>query len=160
MARDRRSPECHPPKPCVVTLESIAHRPAAWACRTSVLCPPYEEAVRFAYVGPASLVGDLAQTLENAGIAVDYRPPFETKDMATALAASVVLTATGSVPDVVRLARAWAASRPDTRVEGLPEPQGRGSLQDRLEEIDRLLAAGAVTQHERDTQRSKTLGEL
>ncbi len=119
------------------------------------------KAVRFAYVGPASLVGDLAQTLEAAGIAVDYRPPLETKDLATALAAvSVVLTATGSVPDVVRLARAWAASRPGTRVEGFPEPQEQSSVQDRLEEIDRLLATGAVTQQERDTQRSRVLGEL
>jgi hypothetical protein len=74
-------------------------------------------AVRFAYVGPASLVSDLAQTLEDAGIAVDYRPPVETKDMATALAAiTVVLAATGSVPDLVRLARAWTARRPGTRV--------------------------------------------
>jgi hypothetical protein len=81
--------------------------------------------------------------------------------MATALAAvSVVLAATGSVPDVVRLDRAWAARRPGTRVEGLPEPQGRESVQARLEEIDRLLAAGAVTQQERDTQRSRILGEL
>lgn len=119
------------------------------------------EAVRFAYTGPASLVGDLAQTLEDAGIAVDYRPPFETKDMATALAAvSVVLAATGPVPDVVRLVRAWAARRPGTRVERLSEPQGRGSVRDRLEEIDRLLAAGVVTQQERDAQRSRVLGEL
>ncbi len=119
------------------------------------------EAVRFTYVGPASLVGDLAETLKDAGIVVEYRPPFETKDMATALAAvSVVLAATGSLPDVVRLARTWVTRRPGTRVEGLPEAQARGSVQDRLKGLDRLLADGAVTQEERDAQRSRVLGEL
>lgn len=119
------------------------------------------ETTHLTYVGPPGLVGDLAQALEDGGIAVDYRPPFETKDLATAMAAvSVVLAATGSVPDVVDRVRDWVGRRPGTRVEGLPEPPGQGSVKQRLAEIDRLLECGALTQRERDRERRRVLSEL
>lgn len=103
------------------------------------------ETIRFTYVGPPGLVSDLAQALEDDGIAVDYRPPFENKDLATAMAAvSVVLAATGSLPEVVDRVQAWVRRRPGTRVDGLLESQTAGSVEERLAEIDRLLESGAL----------------
>ncbi len=57
---------------------------------------------RLSYVGPPAYASALAQALENQGLPPDYEPPYETKDLATAMAAvSVVFSVTGSLPEIV-----------------------------------------------------------
>ena len=115
---------------------------------------------RFTYIGPPAYAGDLAQELQNRGLSADYEPPFETKDLATAMAAvSVVFAVTGSVGDILAGVRAFRSRFSGTQVEGLPD-EGRPKLRKRLADVDELLADGVITPDEQSAQRARILGEL
>lgn len=80
------------------------------------------DSTRFTYIEPPAFAGDLAQELQTRGLSADYEPPFETKDLATAMAAvSVVFAVTGSVGDILAGVRAFRSRFSGTRVEGLPD---------------------------------------
>lgn len=118
------------------------------------------DSTRFTYVGPPAYASALAQELEDRGLAADYEPPFETKDLATAMAAvAVVFSVTGPLGDVFDGARAFRSRFPGTRVEGLPEEE-RASVRDRLAQLDQLLADGVVAPAEHLEQRARILREL
>jgi hypothetical protein len=118
------------------------------------------DTVRLTYTGPPSHARALAKELETRGLSVNYRPPIETKDLATALnAVSVVFSVTGNIPTVVLGVRAFKARFPGTRVEGLPEAEG-SSIQERLARLDELKADGTITAEEHSEQRTRILGEL
>ncbi len=79
------------------------------------------DATEFTYVGPPAYASALAQSLVDGGLTADYDPPYETKDMATAMAAvSVVFSVTGSLPDIVACARQFMSRFAGTRIDGLP----------------------------------------
>lgn len=118
------------------------------------------ETTRITYVGPAPFAGDLAREFAEHGIAADYNPPLERKDMATAMAAvSVVFSVTGSVPDIVAAARAFKARHNNVQIQGLPEAPQR-SIKERLAELDRLRADHVVSDEEYRAQRERILGDL
>ncbi len=115
---------------------------------------------RLTYVGPPRYTGDLAQALEAQGVSVDYQPPMETKDLATAMAAvSVILAATGPASDIVATVRAFTRQFAGTRVEGLPD-EGGSSVRERLAQLDQLHADGVITEAEHAQQRTRILGDL
>jgi hypothetical protein len=115
---------------------------------------------RLTYVGPPAYTGDLVQALEARGISVEYQPPMETKDLATAMAAvSVILTATGPVPDIVATVRAFTSRFAGTRVEDLPH-EASSSVRERLAQLEQLYAQGVITEAEHAQQRARILGDL
>jgi len=118
------------------------------------------DATRFTYIGPPPYAGALAQELETQGLSVDYQPPMETKDLASAMSAvAVVFAATGPIKDIVSSVRAFKAAFAGTRVEGLPDDEGP-SLRERLAHLDELKADGAITADEHAQQRARILDEL
>lgn len=118
------------------------------------------DTTRFTYIGPPAYAGALAQELESHGLSADYQPPFETKDAATAMAAvAVVFAVTGPIKDVLAGVRAFTARFQGTRVEGLPDQERRG-VAERLADVDKLLADGAISTDEHAQQRARILGEL
>lgn len=118
------------------------------------------ETTRITYIGPAPFAGDLAQELAGHGLAADYDPPFERKDLATAMAAvSVVFSVTGSIPDIIAATRAFKARHNNVQIEGLPEAPQR-SIEDRLAELEELRADHVVSDDEYRSQRERILGEL
>lgn len=118
------------------------------------------DTTRLTYTGPAPYVSALAQELEERGLSLDYEPPFETKDMATALSAvSVLLAATGSVPDLIAGVQAFRERRPGVRIKGLPEAS-TPSIEQRLARLDELQAEGVISAEECVEQRVRILGEL
>lgn len=117
-------------------------------------------ATTFTYVGPPAYASALAQELEAQGLSADYAPPYETKELATAMAAvSVAFSVTGSVPEIVSCVRAFTSRLEGTRVEGLPDERGR-SLEERLGAVDQLRDDGVITQDEHAEQRNRILGDL
>lgn len=115
---------------------------------------------QFTYVGPPAYASALAQELDTQGLSADYAPPYETKDLATAMAAvSVVFSVTGSVPDIVSCVRAFTSRFEGTSVQGLPVEQEQ-TIQERLATVDKLLDDGAVTREEHAEQRKRILSEL
>jgi hypothetical protein len=115
---------------------------------------------RFTYVGPPAYAGALAQELETQGLSADYAPPYETKDLATAMAAvSVVFSVTGSLPDIVSCVRAFTSRVDGTSVQGLPLEQER-TIRERLAAVDKLRDDGVVTSEEHAEQRERILSEL
>ncbi|MCV7213691.1 hypothetical protein H7J51_00125 [Mycobacterium crocinum] len=119
------------------------------------------EITRLTYVGPPAHVSALAEELENQGLTVRYRPPGETRDLATALAAvSVLLAATGPVSSIVSGVQRFLKRFPSTRVEGVPEDQSPPGIRERLAHIDELKAAGTITADEHAEQRARILREL
>lgn len=117
------------------------------------------DSTRFTYVGPPAYAGALAQELEDRGVSADYEPPFETKDLATAMSAvAVVFSVTGPLGDVFAGVQAFRSRFPGTRVEGLPEE--RPSIRDRLAEVDQLLTDGVINPAEHSVQRARILNEL
>lgn len=118
------------------------------------------DSTRFAYIGPPAFAGDLAQELQARGLSVGYQPPFETKDLATAMdAVGVAFAVTGSLGDIIAGVRAFRSRRAGTRVEGLPEADGP-SVRERLAHVDDLLADEVITVEEHAAQRERILGEL
>lgn len=118
------------------------------------------DVTRFTYVGPPPYAGALAQDLEAQGISVDYQPPMETKDVASAMSAvAVVFAATGPIKDIISSVRAFKVRFAGTRVEGLPDDEGP-SLRERLGRLDELKADGTITADEHAQQRARILGEL
>jgi hypothetical protein len=118
------------------------------------------DTVRLTYTGPLSHARALAKELETRGLSVNYRPPIETKDLATALnAVSLFFSVTGNIQNVVLGVRAFKARFPGARVEGLPEAEGL-SFQERLARLDELKADGTMTAEEHSEQRARILGEL
>lgn len=115
---------------------------------------------RFTYVGPPAYVSALAQDLEAQGLSADYTPPYETKDLATAMAAvSIVFSVTGSVPEIASCVRTFTSRFEGTSVQGLPiEPEQL--LHQRLAAVDKLRHDGAMTEEEHSEQRKRILGEL
>ena len=120
----------------------------------------YLASTRFTYIGPPAYAGALAQELQARGLSADYEAPFETKDLATAMAAvSVVFAVTGSVGDILAGVQAFRSRFAGTRVEGLPE-EDRASLRKRLADVDELLAEGVINPDEHSAHRARILGEL
>ncbi len=118
------------------------------------------DATRFTYVGRPAYAGALAQELESRGLSVDYQPPVETKDFASAMAVvAVAFAVTGPMKDIVAGVRAFTTRFAGTRVEGLPEAEGL-SFQERLARLDELKADGTMTAEEHSEQRARILGEL
>lgn len=118
------------------------------------------DSIRFTYIGPPAYAGALAQELQARGLAADYDPPVETKDLATAMAAvSLVFAVTGSVGDILAGVQAFRSRFPGTQVEGLPYEE-RPNLTRRLARVDELLAEGVIEQDEHAAQRARILGEL
>ena len=119
-----------------------------------------EEAIRFTYVGPPAHASALAQALQAEGLSTDYQPPFETKDLATAMSAvAVVFAVTGPLRDIVAGVHAFTARHPGTRVDGLPKEPGQ-TIQERLATLDELRGTDAITAEEHAHQRHRILGEL
>lgn len=115
---------------------------------------------RFTYIGPPAYASALAQEMEAKDLSVDYQPPMETKDLATAMSAvAVVFAATGPIKEIVSSVRAFKERFAGTCVEGLPEDEGP-SLRERLAHLDELKAGGAVTEDEHAQQRARILDEL
>jgi hypothetical protein len=118
------------------------------------------DATSFTYIGRPAYAGALAQELETRGVSVDYQPPIETKDVASAMSVvAVVFAATGPVKDIVAGVRAFTSRFTGTRVEGLPDDEGP-SLQERLARLDGLKTDGTITADEHAQQRARILGEL
>ena len=118
------------------------------------------EKTRITYVGPAPFAGDFAQELAKRGMTADYDPPFERKDLATAMAAvTVVFSITGSIPDIVAAARAFTSRHSGVRIEGLPDASPRG-IHERLAELEQLRASDVVSDKEYSVQRERILGEI
>lgn len=121
------------------------------------------DVIRFTYSGRPAYASALARELETRGLSVDYRPPIETKDLATAMnAVSVVFSVTGSIgsiPVIKSAVRAFKARFADTRVDGLPDDDGL-SIPERLARVDELKADGTITEEEHATQRANIIGEL
>ncbi len=121
------------------------------------------EITRLTYVGPPAHVSALAEELEkNQGLTVRYRPPGETRDLATALAAvSVLLAATGPVSSIVSgVQRFLKRFSQHARRRGVPEDQSPPGIRERLAHIDELKAAGTITADEHAEQRARILREL
>ncbi len=115
---------------------------------------------RFTYIGAPAYAGALAQELEAQGLTVDYQPPMETKDFASAMSVVAVLfAATGPIQDIVSSVHTFTNRFVGTRVEGLPDDE-RFSLQERLAQLDGLKADGVITAAEHDQQRARILGKL
>ena len=118
------------------------------------------DSTRFTYVGPPAYTGALAEELQDRGVSADYEPPFETKDLPTAMAAvAVVFSVTGPIGDVFDGVRAFRSRFSATRIEGLPE-EGRLSVRDRLAEVNKLLADGVISPAEHLEQSARILSEL
>lgn len=115
--------------------------------------------LRLTYVGPAPYASALAQELEEHGVSAEYDPPFERKDLSTALDAVAVLFAvTGPIGGVVAGVRAFRARHQGTLVEGLPEEASE--VRDRLARVDALLSDGSISAEEHAAQRARILDEL
>ncbi len=94
------------------------------------------------------------------GLVSGLEPPFETKDLATGMAAvSMVYAGTGSVGDILAGVRAFRVRFSSTRVEGLPD-ELHPRLTQRLSDVDKLLADGVIKPEEHSAQRARILGEL
>lgn len=118
------------------------------------------ETTRITYIGPAPFAGDFAEELADHGLTADYDPPFERKDLATAMAAvSVVFSVTGSIPDIVAATRAFKARHNDVQIKGLPEEPQR-STEERLAKLEQLRAGHVVSDDEYRSQRARILDEL
>jgi hypothetical protein len=118
------------------------------------------DVTRFTYIGPPALAGALAKELETRGLSVRYRPPVETKDLATTMTAvELPFTVIGSIQGIVLGVRAFKARFTGTRVEGLPDDESP-SLRERLARLDELKADGTITAEEHSEQRARILGEL
>ncbi len=97
---------------------------------------------------------------EAQGLSVDYQPPTETKDFASAMSVVAVLfAATGPIQDIVSSVHAFTNRFAGTRVEGLPDDE-RLSLRERLAQLDALKTDGVITADEHVEQRARILGEL
>ncbi len=75
------------------------------------------------YIGPLACASALAQELEAQGLTADYKPPYETQDRATAMAAvSLVLAGTGPAPEIASCVRSFTSRFAGTRSrrDGLP----------------------------------------
>lgn len=106
------------------------------------------------------ILGDFAQELAEHGLTTDHDPPFENKDLATAMpAVSVVFSVTGSIPDIIAATRALKARHTNVQVEGLPEAPQR-SIKERLAQAERLRTGHVVSDDEYHSQRARILGEL
>jgi hypothetical protein len=115
--------------------------------------------LRLTYVGPAPYAGALAQELEEHGILAEYNPPFERKDLSTALeTVTVIFAVTGPIGGVVAGVRAFRARHHGTRVEGLPDEAS--VVRDRLAKVDALLSDGSINAEEHAAQRARILDEL
>lgn len=117
---------------------------------------------RFTYVGAPAYAHVLAQELEAQGLSVDYQPPMERKDLASAMnIVAVIFAVTGPVPlgDIISSIRTFT-NRTGTRVDGLPDTPKSLSPQERLAQLDALKAAGAINTAEHAIQRARILGEL
>jgi len=118
------------------------------------------DVTRFTYIGAPAYAGALAQELEAQGLSVDYQPPMETKDFASAMSVVAVLfAATGPIQDIVSSVHAFTNRFAGTRVEGLPDDE-RLSLRERLAQLDALKTDGVITADEHVEQRARILGEL
>lgn len=118
------------------------------------------DVTRFTYIGPPAYAVALAQKLEAQGLSVDYQPPMETKDLASAMSAvAVVFAATGPLKDILSGVRSFKARFAGARVEGLPEDEGP-SLRERLAHLDELKTDGVITPDEHAHQRARILDEL
>ncbi len=116
------------------------------------------DATRFTYIGPPAYAGALAQTLEAQGLTLDYEPPYETKDLATAMAVvAVVFSVTGPLPEIFSCVREFTSRFKGTRVEGLPDEAE--TIQERLT-LDQLRKQGVITPAEHTEQRQRILNEL
>ncbi len=116
--------------------------------------------VDLTYIGQPAYAGALATEFQSAGLVASYDPPMETKDLATAMSAvAVAFSVTGSIPDIVECVRKFRSRFSGTQVEGLPESDGR-TIDERLAELDRLLADGAISEDERAEQRRRILKSL
>jgi hypothetical protein len=116
--------------------------------------------VQLTYVGPPRFLGALAQALEEAGVSASYQPPMERKDLATVAAAvTVVLAATGPVPEIIATVRAFMTRFPGTHVEGLPDDRPP-SVRQRLTQLDELRADKIIDDAEYAEQRARILDDL
>lgn len=83
---------------------------------------------------------------------MDYQPPMETKDFASAMSVvAVIFAATGPIKDIVTSVHAFTNRFAGTRVEGLPDDEGL-SLRERLAQLDALKADGVITADEHAEQ--------
>lgn len=117
-------------------------------------------ATRLTYFGSPACASALAQSLEEQALVAEYAPPYETKDLATAMAAvSVIFSVTGSLPEIAGCVRAFTARFAGTRVDGLPTEETH-TVQERLASVDGLRDEGAITPDEHSEQRRRILSEL
>ena len=112
------------------------------------------------YAGPPALASAFAQVLEEHGVTASYEPPFETKDLATAMAVvSVAFSVLGSPASIRESIRVFTDRFGNASVEGLPE-QPEESIENRLGRVDDLLSRGMISHEEHARQRSRILDEL
>ncbi len=118
------------------------------------------DTTHFIYIGPPAYASAPAQELQTQGLTADYKPPFETKDAATAMAAvAVAFAVTGPLKDILAGVRAFKSRFAGTRIDGLPDEE-RPSVRERLPIVDGLLADGMITADENSQQRTRILDEL
>lgn len=108
-------------------------------------------ATRLTYFGPPACASALAQSLEEQALVAEYAPPYETKDLATAMAtASVIFSVTGSLPEIAGCVRAFTARFAGTRVDGLPTEETH-TVQERLASVWRASTDCATKARSRPT---------
>lgn len=131
-------------------------------CAAWLQCLGMSDRMRITYIGPPPFVGELARRLEENGASVNYSPPIETKDMATAMeAVSVVLEVVRDVGvglTVDMIVRNFEEDFRGTRVEGVPVADA--TIEDRLARLDDMLAKGLVSAEEHAEHRARILREL
>jgi len=115
---------------------------------------------RLTYIGPPAYASALAQELEAQGLTADYKPPYETKDLATAMAAvSLVFSVTGPASEIAPCVRSFTSRFAGTRVEGLPAEHTQ-TVEERLSTLDRLRSENLISSEEHAEQRRRILNKL
>jgi len=109
-------------------------------------------------------MGELRQFLDEEGVSATYNPPYETKELNTAMAVTTVvlqiLDGTGATDRVRSAVEKFLErfSRSGASISGLPEEEV--TLEKRLARVDQLLESGTIDDAEHFEQRARILDEI
>jgi len=118
------------------------------------------DTTRLTYIGLPAYASALAQELEAQGLTADYKPPYQTRDLATTMATvSLVFSVTGPASEIAACVRSFTSRFAGTRVEGLPAEQTQ-TMEERLSTLDRLRSENLISPEEHAEQRRRILNEL